>query len=156
MRFLFLKLGQVEDNRKIKKDKGHTTFIANIRCFYMFALYLQKLPSVFQPCSQKRRAGDEVGFFFFSFLFFVNYQNFMNVHILFQYIMSILLTTMMKYFLYFLQFSAISFILWKTHDKVEHQGNLSRSLIKTVPKAGGFLEPVIGIPERFQYLYPLN
>ena len=108
----------------------------------MFALYLQKLPSVFQPCSQKRRAGDEVGFFFFSFLFFVN---FMNVHILFWYIMSILLTTMMKYFLYFLQFSAISFILWKIHDKVEHQGNLSQSLIKTVPKAGGFLEPVIKI-----------
>ena len=108
----------------------------------MFALYLQKLPSVFQPCSQKRRAGDEVGFFFFSFLFFVN---FMNVHILFWYIMSILLTTMMKYFLYFLQFSAISFILWKIHDKLEHQGNLSQSLIKTVPKAGGFLEPVIKI-----------
>ena len=108
----------------------------------MFALYLQKLPSVFQPCSQKRRAGDQVGFFFFSFLFFVN---FMNVHILFWYIMSILLTTMMKYFLYFLQFSAISFILWKIHDKLEHQGNLSQSLIKTVPKAGGFLEPVIKI-----------
>ena len=63
-------------------------------------------------------------------------QTFFNAfisYILFWYTMSTLLTKMLNQFLYFLQFSDISFVFFcKIEHRAEHQGNLH--LIKTAPK----------------------
>ena len=69
--------------------------------------------------------------------------------ILFWYIMSTLLTKMLNYFLYFLQFSAISFIFWKIEHRVEYQkANLS---CKNYSKKMlvGFWDQSLGISESF-------
>ena len=87
---------------------GPTNHIRPHRLLQAFVSDLHKLQFLFFP---------------FFYLFHNLYQNFiiLMTYILFWYIMSTLLTKMMNQFLYFLQFSAISFIFRKIEHRVEHQ-----------------------------------